>query len=94
MYKYICVNCGKSFATKSKMRKYCSKKCKIEAIKRKREENDQICYTCKNATGGCLWSKYFLPIKGWDADPTIIKDSEIGEIPSFKIKSCPNYIFG
>ena len=94
MYKHICEQCGKMFFAKSQKRKFCSKACKLDALHKKKDEDDQLCYLCKRATGGCFWSDYFLPVKGWDAEPTIINDSEIGEIPSFKIKQCPQYIYG
>lgn len=94
MYKFQCKICGKTFVTKSANRKYCCKKCRQEARRQWYDENDQLCYKCKNATGGCPWSDNFLPVKGWDAEPTVIKDSIIGDIPSFKIKHCPQFIWG
>lgn len=94
MYRKQCLLCGKTFGAKSKNRKYCSKKCKHEAIQRHRKKNEQLCWECKRATGGCTWSDKLLPVEGWDATPTIIKDSEIGEIPSFQIKHCPQFVWG
>ena len=56
-------------------------------------ENEQLCYRCQNACGGCSWSREFQPVEGWDAKPTIINgDGE--EIPSFEIKKCPMFIEG
>lgn len=26
-----------------------------------------LCWYCKNACGGCSWSKSFKPVKGWTA---------------------------
>ena len=94
MYKHICEQCGKVFFAKAKKRKFCSKSCKLDALHERKDKDDQLCYLCKYATGGCLWSDYFLPVKGWDAESTIIKDGELGGIPSFKIKHCPQYIYG
>lgn len=89
-----CKHCGKNFPTIYTSQKYCSKKCRNVARKINNESKGQLCWKCKNATGECSWSKCFTPVKGWDAEPTIIQDSEIGEIPSFKIKHCPQYFYG
>lgn len=94
MYKNQCKICGKGFVTKSANRRYCCKKCRQEAARRRQEENEQLCYKCRYAIGGCHWSDKFLPVKGWDAEPTIIKDNIIGDIPSFKIKHCPQFAWG
>ena len=93
MYVKICECCGKRFLSKSNSKKHCSKECSKEAIKRRRDEDGQICYICKNACGGCSWSANFIPIEGWDAQPTIIKDSE-GDFASYEIKGCPEFIRG
>ena len=89
----ICEFCGKVFKSKSKLKKYCSKKCKCTAIRIQREENGQLCWTCKNACGGCSWSSKLIPIKGWSAIPDVIKDDS-GDIHTFKILKCPQYIKG
>ncbi len=93
MYVRKCECCGKYFWSKTNKKKYCSKKCAKTMAKIRREEKWQLCCTCKNACGGCLWSKYFLPVVGWDAEPTTIKDNE-KEFSSYKIKKCPKYIKG
>ena len=93
MYAKICVCCGKIFPSKSNKKKYCSEECRREAIKKKREEDDQICIFCKKACGGCSWSRRFIPVRGWDAIPTIIKNTN-GDIPSYKINTCPQFIRG
>lgn len=94
MYKNQCEVCGKTFMSKRASRRYCSKGCRQEGVKLRQKEDDQLCYKCKYATGGCSWSDHFQPVKSWDAEPTVIKDSEIGDIPSFKIKHCPQFIWG
>lgn len=33
----------------------------------KYSHNGTICWNCKNACGGCSWSKEFKPVEGWDA---------------------------
>ena len=93
MYARVCEVCGKIFPSKSNLKKYCSKECKCKTIKKKREENSQICYFCKNACGGCSWSKSFIPVDDWDAEPTIVKDS-LGDFCSYKINKCPQFIRG
>ena len=93
MYVKLCECCGKKFVSKSKVKKYCSNKCyKIMAEKRE-EEKWQPCCTCQNVCGRCMWSKYFLPVPGWEAEPTIVKDGE-GSFSSYKIHKCPQYIRG
>ena len=91
MYVKICECCGNRFFSKSNLKKYCSKVCAREMAQRQKEEDEQPCWRCKKACGGCGWSKCFIPVKGWDATFTIIKDSE-GEITSYKIHKCPEFI--
>ena len=48
------------------------------------------CWTCKNACGGCSWSRDFEPVKGWEAEKTFHPTN--GEfVESYYIKSCPEY---
>lgn len=91
MYIKKCECCGKKFLSKSNLKKYCSKSCKSEARKRKQEENEQLCWRCKNACGGCDWSKHLKPIGGWIAELITIKDS-MGDFSSYKIHKCPEFI--
>lgn len=93
MYVKFCECCGKKFVTKSKLKKYCSRDCLKIMAKRREEENWQPCCTCKNACWGCSWSKYFVPVVGWVAELTTVKDSE-GDFSSYKIHKCPEYIRG
>lgn len=51
--------------------------------------NEQICWRCANATGGCPWSKDLKPVKGWRARKTFIKDSGKFGYTSYKILYCP-----
>ena len=88
-----CEICGKTFVCKSKLKIYCSAECKLEASKRKREKKEQICWRCQRELCDCSWMKSSIPVDGWDADPVIVKDKE-GDIRSFKIKYCPNFIEG
>ena len=94
MYKNICVNCGKIFMSKSYSKKYCSKECKKNSATCRVAKSSQLCFSCVYATGGCSWSDRFIPVEGWDAIPTTIKDGERADIKSFKITSCPRFVKG
>lgn len=87
----ICECCGKRFLSRSNIKKYCSKVCAREMAQRRRDENGQLCWRCKNACGGCNWSKYLKPVEGWTADPVIVKDVN-GDFSSYSIKKCPEFI--
>lgn len=50
-----------------------------------------ICARCANCCGRCSWSAMFVPVKGWDAEPTIINISGVRSITSFLVKSCPMF---
>lgn len=91
VYVKICECCGEKFLSRSNLKKYCSKNCAREMSYRRLEEDKQLCWRCKKACGGCNWSKYLKPVDGWTAEPTIIKDS-MGDIPSYMIKKCPEFI--
>ena len=55
--------------------------------------NLQPCWTCRNYAGGCSWSqKYPEPVKGWDATPTTKYQGNAGEVTSFAIHYCPEYV--
>lgn len=51
----------------------------------------QPCWICKNACGGCRWSREGKPIDGWQAVETFIADN-VGHEKSYKIMFCPEYI--
>ena len=58
----------------------------------------QLCWTCANACGGCEWSLRFEPVPGWDATPTsrVLKAGGKGKggtrvASSFVIHYCPNF---
>lgn len=48
------------------------------------------CWTCKNALCGCSWSMHQIPVKGWVAEQTWLKDEQI---TSYTVKRCPKYEF-
>lgn len=51
--------------------------------------NDQLCFSCSNACGGCSWSSKFIPVENWDAVKTVTSNG----VDSYKIIKCPEYIF-
>ena len=51
-----------------------------------------LCWYCKNAIGKCSWSQEGIPVKGWGAEPTIIKCDNGTIISSYCVKSCPLFI--
>lgn len=75
--KYFLAN---FFKERVKMRKRC-------------ESNNQLCWDCKNACGGCSWSSCFKPVDGWDAKESLVKDSS-GDFYSYTVKQCPEFIRG
>lgn len=52
--------------------------------------NNQPCWSCKKACGGCSWSREFKPVDGWEAIPTKIQNMD-SITESFNIKYCPQY---
>lgn len=52
--------------------------------------NFQPCWTCKNACGGCSWSREFKPVEGWTAEPNYLKSNGVWA-DTYKIISCPQY---
>ena len=48
---------------------------------------EQLCWTCKNACGGCDWSNLIEPVKGWTAKKVQRKSYE-----TYRISECPEYI--
>lgn len=58
----------------------------------------QLCWTCANACGGCEWSDHLKPVPGWDATPTqrVLKCGGKGKNrtrieASFVIHYCPKF---
>lgn len=49
-----------------------------------------ICWDCKNATGGCSWSKYLTPVKGWKAD--LIEETQSKPYTTYSVNECPKFI--
>ena len=51
-----------------------------------RDENSKstLCWDCGNATGGCAWSDFLVPVPGWRAVERHYKESM-----SYKVITCP-----
>ena len=49
-------------------------------------EKCSLCFDCYNATGGCSWSKFLIPVKGWVAEKT---SDEYGGC--YRVDSCPKF---
>lgn len=105
-----CKRCGRRFEVKGRNQKYCSISCRelayiqSQAYKAKRNvkirKDEQPCWHCAKATGGCSWSRSFKPVDGWKAKKTIIMngieiiDKQPRICHSYKIESCPEFIYG
>ena len=56
-----------------------------------------LCWRCENCvpnkegTKGCSWSRYFRPVKGWDATPI---PQSYKTIPgtSYRVNKCPEFV--
>lgn len=75
---------------------YCIYKEQIMAeVRQGNWSHEQPCYTCKKATGGCSWSRWFKPVKGWKAKPTVIHHGHYHgkerTLDSYAIIECPEY---
>lgn len=59
-----------------------------------RAPSKTICWTCQNACGGCSWSKSFLPVEGWEAEPHTLYANDSGHAPvqSYEVLCCPEYL--
>ena len=91
MFVKTCEFCERVFPTKSTRKRYCSRRCAHIAAELKQMNNEQLCWRCQKACGGCSWSRNFEPVEGWEATPTVVKDS-VGDIDSYKITGCPEFV--
>ena len=60
----------------------------------RKKQTRTLCWSCQKACNKCVWSKYFLPIVGWDAEPTTISQTDNGRVRtvhSYFVKGCPQY---
>lgn len=50
-----------------------------------------ICFRCQKAICGCSWSREFVPVDGWTAEPVILKGFG-KDVPSYHITACPEFV--
>lgn len=62
------------------------------------KNEDSLCWSCKRSDKFmheglfCSWAADFVPVVGWNAEPTQIISAEISEIiNSFNVIECPLY---
>jgi hypothetical protein len=55
-------------------------------------KHDTLCWNCQNACCGCSWSREFLPVAGWKAEPSILTSITHRSITSYDVISCPQYL--
>ena len=82
-----CGWCGKAFETTVRNKKHCCIKCEAQDL----NNGGHLCWTCQNYAGKCLWSAFFIPIRGWEAIPITIEEDGEKDIRTYKIKFCPLY---
>ena len=93
--KKTCICCGNEFIAKHHKALYCSLKCKYKiygessyvGTDKEISVGGQICWHCKNACGGCSWSRSLTPVNGWIAEPLEL----LGGVQSYKIHYCPDF---
>lgn len=52
--------------------------------------SDSLCWKCSRSTdSSCSWSRAFIPVEGWDAEPTE-RYSEVYKT-SYCVRSCPQF---
>ena len=66
-----------------------------ESLSSLKNSNMQICWSCKNACGGCNWSAFGEPVEGWTAKPDVLNVCG-KKTTSYKIRKgdCPEYEMG
>lgn len=52
---------------------------------------ETLCWSCKNATGGCPWAHDQKEVDGWKAKPTITEVMHGEPVHSYAIRECPLY---
>ena len=57
-------------------------------------KDSTLCWDCKKSSGHCSWSARYVPVKGWEAEPTVINNGNTDYVkltPSFRVISCPKF---
>ena len=50
---------------------------------------ESLCFRCGNCLDGCSWSRSFVPVEGWRAEPNYINSDEA---ESYHVIECPLYV--
>lgn len=56
------------------------------------DSRTSLCLDCANACCGCSWSRSFVPVSGWVAEPQKINNrygNTVVQLDSFRVISCP-----
>lgn len=65
--------------------------------KENKKERGTLCWDCKNACGGCSWSRNFTPVAGWNATEGAVKvmcQKSQRYVQTFFVHSCPEFVRG
>ncbi len=106
----VCSCCNKEFEPIHRREMYCSDYCRNKAKHKRESETKTaiqppkkpkriskklaLCWYCKNACGGCSWSKNLIPIKGWKAKEVTNRGISDSGIKSYKVIECPEFVEG
>lgn len=57
---------------------------------------NSLCWNCKRACADrvhqCSWSSESKPVKGWAAEPYVIREGGKKPLPTYCVKKCPKFI--
>lgn len=55
-----------------------------------------ICGNCRNALGrtACEWATSFIPVEGWEAEPTVLSENQHYAEDSYLVQKCPKFVYG
>lgn len=57
---------------------------------------NSLCWNCKRACTDrvhqCSWSSESKPVKGWTAEPYVIREGGRRPLPTYYVKQCPKFI--
>ena len=58
-----------------------------------RPQGETLCWRCKHSAGKnmCSWARFFVPVEGWDAQPTMLASSQGRMRDSFHVRKCPQF---
>lgn len=51
-----------------------------------------LCWDCAKAMLGCSWSREFIPVEGWTAEPTVLHSGNAGQTDSYVVHKCPEFV--